>query len=106
MKKSLSPLILTLLLIATAFICMKTNPTYEQYTTWVKEDYIPSTTEENKITEVFAQIVGPTLISQSTITKNYVFFTLYEVHLEQDNTLKVLGVLNNFFVLEDGSTMQ
>ena len=38
MKKSLSPLILTLLLIATAFICMKTNPTYEQYTTWVKED--------------------------------------------------------------------
>ena len=103
MKKSFSPLILTLLVIALAFICMETNPTHEQYTTWIKEDYIPKTTDSNQITEALAQIVVPSLMSESTITKNYVFFSIYEVHLEHGNTLKILGMLNNFFVLEDSS---
>ncbi len=36
MKKSFTPIILTLLLIAFAFICMETNPTEKEYTTWIK----------------------------------------------------------------------
>lgn len=103
MKKHVRPLILTILLIALAFIAMETNPTTEQYTTWLKNDYIPSVTGNEAITEVFAQIVGPTVLKESTITKDYVFFSIYEIHLGQDTT-KLIGAFNNFFILQKSTS--
>ncbi|MBE6022049.1 MAG: DUF4359 domain-containing protein [Cellulosilyticum sp.] len=100
MKKSFTSLILTLLIIAFAFICLETNPTREDYTIWLKKEYIPSITHTSGITEVFAQVIGPTFINESTTTKNYLFFSLYDIHLEQDESTKVLGILDHFFVLE------
>lgn len=101
MKKSFTPLILTLLIIAIAFICMETNPTEAEYTTWLKEEYIPSTSSSNTtITEVFAKLVGPTLVKEFTISENYIFFSLYEIHLDE-TPIKVLGLLDHFFVLEN-----
>ncbi|MBP3887453.1 MAG: DUF4359 domain-containing protein [Cellulosilyticum sp.] len=99
MKKSLTPLILTLLIIALAFICMETNPTDTAYTTWLKEEYIPNTSTSNEIiTEVFAQLLGPSLVKESTTRNNYIFFSIYEIHLN-DAPVKVLGLLDHFFVL-------
>ena len=99
MKKSFAPLIITLLIIAFAFICLETNPTFEEYSTWISQEYIPNMTSSSGITEVFAQLVGPKIITKSTISKNYLFFSLYEIHFEQGETVKILGLLDHFFVL-------
>ena len=99
MKKSFTPLILILLVIAFAFICLETNPTSDEYSTWVSKEYIPNMTNSSGITEVFAQLVGPKIITESTISKNYLFFSLYEIHFGQGDTVKVLGLLDHFFIL-------
>lgn len=101
MKKSSALLILTLLMIAFAFICTETNPTEAQYTTWLKEEYLPSTTASNTaLTEVFAQLIGPSLVKESTTTENYIFFSIYEIHIDK-TPVRVLGLLDHFFILPD-----
>lgn len=99
MSKSIKVLILTAFIISFAFICLFTNPTQDEYVSWAKETYSASfNQEEVTLTEIFSHLINANLISQSTSTKNFVFFTVFETRLDHKD-LKVLGILNNFIPL-------
>lgn len=97
--RSIKPLILTLLLIASAFFCLFTNPTEEDYLNWVQTQYTSQQAASQKgLAEVFLQVVGPTLIKKSTTSTNYLIFTLYETKFE-GNCMQTIGILDHFFPL-------
>lgn len=101
---SIKPLILTLLLIASAFFCLFTNPTEEKYLNWVQTQYTSQQATSRKgLAEVFLQVVGPTLIKKSTTSTNYLIFTLYETKFE-GNCMQTIGILDHFFPLPVVST--
>lgn len=103
MFKSAKLIVTTLLLISFAFICMYTNPTQDDYITWTKKTYFThSTSSYFNLTEVFSQIVGPSLIKECTTSQNYVFFTLYKTQFASDE-IQVIGLLNNFFPISTDS---
>lgn len=104
MIRSLKPLIATLLLIAGAFFCLFTNPTEETYVHWAHTYYQKQQpTLKKGVTEVFLQVVGPTLIENATTSTNYLLFTLFETKYHNE-CLQTIGILNHFIPLPIVST--
>lgn len=101
MPKSTKFIIITTLLVLCAFICISTNPTNVQYTNWVKEEYLTSTTSDSiGLAEVFVHLAGSSLIKESTSSKNYVLFTIYDTKFYNTH-FKVVGILNHFIPLSE-----
>ena len=99
MKYSFKPLILTLLLIATAFFCLLTNPSQDDYVTWAQSNYCNHlSTSNKKFTATLFQLIGPSLIEKNTKTTDYLLFTLFETKLDT-NCIQTIGVCNHFFSL-------
>lgn len=105
MIRSLKPLIATLLLIAAAFFCLLTNPTKDAYISWAHTYYQTKQTMPKKgLTEVFLQVVGPTLIENATTSTNYILFTLFETKYNNE-CLQTIGILDHFIPLPIVSTI-
>ena len=101
MSKSTKFIILITLFISSAFICISTNPSKTQYTNWVKEEYLTSTSMNSMgLAEVFAHFISPNLIKEYTSSKNYVLFTIYDTKFN-DKSFKILGILNHFIPISD-----
>lgn len=101
MAKSTKFMIIITLFILCAFICISTNPSKTQYTTWVKEEYLTSTTMNSiGLAEVFVHLAGSSLIKESTSSKNYALFTIYDTQF-YDTHFKVVGILNHFIPLSE-----
>lgn len=45
------------------------------------------------------ELLGDDIISSATKSRNYVIFSIYEVSLSETDTIRVLGLFNNFILL-------
>jgi hypothetical protein len=86
--------ILTLIFALAA--ALLTNPKKDSYVSWIQE----KATEESTNTfekGLLSLVTGP-FIQNSTQSKNYVVFSIYETTF-RDEKMKVLGIFNNFIPL-------
>lgn len=91
MKKAIIIILATLLLATT-------NPTKQEYETWLKEQVMNEST--GIIGKGLAYLYNNSgAIESSTLTKNYVVFSTYTTKTG-DTELKVIGILKNFIVLK------
>lgn len=95
MKILQSDLIIFVLILGTA-----TNPSYAEYKEWFKANLYKeanaSTELEKSVTGFIADIVS----DAGVVREDYKFYSLYKIETEDFN-YKVLGILNNFYILED-----
>ncbi|MEH6939555.1 hypothetical protein V7056_17160 [Bacillus sp. JJ664] len=89
MKKYIFIIILAIVL----FISAKTNPTKHQFVVWAKDKLVEES--NNKYLKFGIELVGDHLISSVTTKHDYVFFSLYEVKV-LDQEIKVIGVFDRF----------
>lgn len=89
MKKYIFIIIIAIVLIVSA----QTNPSKNQFVVWAKEKLMKES--KNQYLDFGIELLGDKLISSVTTTNNYVFFSLYEVKV-LDQEIKVIGVFNQF----------
>ena len=97
-------LALTLALVAFLGLMAYTNPTMNAYDTYLRRNYMEKIQKENP--DTFDRLFGSLmsnfasgLIVSQTIRKDFVFFSTYEARFDGEQ-LKIIGLLNNFIVLE------
>jgi Domain of unknown function (DUF4359) len=89
MKKFIFLFIITSILIISA----QTNPSKPKFVGWAKEELIKES--KNKYVDFGIGLVGDKVIDSVTTTKDYVFFSVYQVKF-LNKQIKVLGVFNQF----------
>ena len=82
------------LLLGIAVIATLTNPSKEDYVNYAVETMRTSSSGWLEVGAI--QIFGDTLIESTTISKDYLLFSVYETSMGKES-FKVIGVLNNFF---------
>lgn len=94
MKNKLIIGIILILLVAAV-----TNPSKEKYVTYVKETSIQ---QGKNIVEkgLYSLIVSP-VMDLSTISHNYIIFSIFETDMGEGNKYKVLGVFNKFIFIDN-----
>ncbi|MCM0648605.1 DUF4359 domain-containing protein [Clostridium swellfunianum] len=85
--------ILILTLIFALFAALLTNPKKDNYVSWMKEK--ASAESSNSIEKGLVALLGGPLIKESTQSKNYVLFSVYETSFGEEK-IKILGIYNNF----------
>lgn len=98
--------IIALLLALVVMYGSSTNPGYEDYKTWVKEevkkDYAVKAgkTETSKLEDSLSGFVVDIALDSKVIIEDRNVYSLYTLKDEnEDEDFKVLGVFNNFYVL-------
>lgn len=89
MKKYIVIIILAIAL----FVSAMTNPSKAQFVVWAKDQLVEQS--NNKYLKFGIELVGDQLISSVTTKHDYVFFSLYEVNV-LDQEIKVIGLFNQF----------
>lgn len=90
----------TVILLIVSLIGFSTNPSYEDYKEWYKTE---SYEEVEASTQIEKSVVGfvSGLVADSTVVReDYKVLSLYTVE-NDDYTYKVLGIFNNFYVIEN-----
>lgn len=91
-------LILTLIIIAILGFMIATNPTLDDYSDYIKQEYVNENEEQGEFTKglkgIFGGIAGD-VIASATTRKNYVFFSLYNTDLSSDK-YSCVGIFGNF----------
>jgi hypothetical protein len=91
MKKGIAIIMFILLLAAVA------NPSKADYINWVAEKMQAEAQVQNDDFVKFGMMfLGPTLISESTQTKNMVFFTIFTSKISAQNKIIVVGAFKTF----------
>ncbi len=90
----------TVILLIVSLIGFSTNPSYEDYKEWNKtQNY-----EEIEVsTQIEKSVVGfvSDLVADSTVVReDYKVLSLYTIE-NNDSSYKVLGIFNNFFVIDN-----
>jgi hypothetical protein len=92
----------TILVVALLGLFAYTNPTLDGYENFVRQDIIQESQKQDDLTRALGFFLGGIagrVIRNQTIRKDYVFLSIYNTNLG-NGRLRVLGVLNNYFVLE------
>lgn len=71
-----------------------TNPSKEEYITWSKEQL--STQADGGLEKGLLSLISGPLLRSSTVSKNLIFFSVYDTSIKSDENIKVLGVFKNF----------
>lgn len=104
MKKYI--IIIAIIMLFLTTLGFATNPSYEDYKAWYKEQAQAGfknyksgeeTTEfEKSLMNFFAGVIADT----SVVREDYKLYSLYKTNSDEHN-YKVLGLFNNFFVIKD-----
>lgn len=95
-------LIVTIISIAALGLLALTNPKMPDYEQFVRNQVAQKTEKADDLTKILGMLFGGVasgLITNSTTRADYVFFSLYDTRLDNDK-FKVIGVLNNFVILQ------
>lgn len=72
------------------------NPSKNDYIQWVKENEITKT--DSILSKAAIPLLGPTVIEESTTTKNFIFFTIFTTKIDR-NTIYTIGIVKNFIII-------
>jgi hypothetical protein len=89
-----------LLLTVIAVGMLATNPTSEEYISWLKEQVQNSrgAMSDPLAKGLFALLGGP-IIAASTSRANYLLFSVFNTQLDANHRIEVVGVVKNFVPL-------
>lgn len=96
----------TLAIIAALGLLAFTNPKMEQYEEYLHQRVVQRTEKQDDVSKavgaIFGRVAG-SLLASATVRKDYVFLSVYDTRFGGER-LKVVGVLNNFILLEDAKS--
>lgn len=89
--------IIKLLFFAIIFlIAFSTNPTKEEYISWLSDKYLSQSNQTNQLVNFGMEVLGKPILRASTAEKNYAIFSIYDTELPNGKGGKVLGVFHFF----------
>lgn len=88
---------LTFFLIIAAAICLATNPSQDEYISWLKQQV--STSAGDQFGSALVALFGGPVFNWTTTRKDFLVFSEFETNLGDGPTLKFLGVAHHFFPL-------
>lgn len=94
-----------ILVVALLVVMAITNPSKQEYISWVKEQAIVQSSSDN-LEKDFITLLGSPLIDSATTTKRYIFFSIYETNWDANINFEVVGVFNLFLPLELKSNVE
>lgn len=99
MKKAV--IIISILVIAILTIGFTTNPSYEDYKAWFKSEVVNEMEEDStQFEKSFYGFFADLISDAAVVREDHKLYSLYTIDTEEVQ-LKVLGMFNNFYVLED-----
>lgn len=97
-------MIVIVVVLVVGLIGFSTNPSFDDYKEWYKSK---TTQDVQASTEIGKSVVGAVsgiMADASIVREDYKIYSVYTSEV-LDN-YKVLGIFNNFFVLDDGKTKE
>ena len=97
-------LIYAIVVVAVLALLVVTNPTSEDYESYLKAEFIKESNAESEVSQALASTFGAVasnLLSSVTVRNDYILFSTYSAG-SGDTERLTLGLLGNFFVLKDG----
>ena len=94
-------LIVTILGVATLGLMAFTNPKMADYEQFIRKEIINDTKKSDDLSQALGLLFGgiaSSLATSATVRSDYVFLSIYDTTFGEDH-VRVLGALNNFFVL-------
>lgn len=94
-----------MLLIAALGLLAYTNPTLDIYQQYLQQSILKQAKRKaNPVERALGTVLGGVasgVIASQTVRTDYVFWSTYETRLTDRERLRAIGVLNNFYVLEN-----
>ncbi|MGQ0591270.1 MAG: DUF4359 domain-containing protein [Gammaproteobacteria bacterium] len=82
-----------------------TNPTLDSYQQYLRQSILKgSKQQENPVEQALGAVlsgVASGVIASQTVRTDYVFWSTYETPLTDSERLRAVGVLKNFFMIEN-----
>lgn len=97
-------MIVIVVVLVVGLIGFSTNPSFDDYKEWYKSK---TTQDVQASTEIGKSVVGAVsgiMADASIVREDYKIYSVYTSEIIDD--YKVLGIFNNFFVLDDGKTKE
>lgn len=93
-------MIVVVIVLVIGLIGFSTNPSYDDYKEWYKSKTAQDVEASTEIGKSVVGVVSGLVADASIVREDY---KIYSVYTSQAlNNYKVLGIFNNFFVLDDG----
>lgn len=101
---------LVLVLIALLGLCAYTNPTLEEYESFVHQEILQAVNKESRdeVDQVLGGFLGglaSKVFANQTVRKDYVFLSTYNTSFGKEHLISV-GVLKNFMILENPESLK
>lgn len=93
-------MIVVVILLVVGLVGFSTNPSYEDYKEWYKSKTSQDVEASTEIGKSVVGVVSGFVADASIVREDYKVYSVYTS--EAVNNYKVLGIFNNFFVLNDG----
>jgi Domain of unknown function (DUF4359) len=97
--------VMSLLVIAGGALLAYTNPTLDSYQRYLQESILKHAKQKaNPVEQVLGTVLGGVasgVIASQTVRTDYVLWSTYETRLTDRERLRAIGVLKNFYVLEN-----
>jgi len=91
---------LVIIILIVSLIGFATNPSYEDYKEWYKSKNYEDVDASTKLGQTVVGLVSDFIADSTVIREDYKVCSLYKMSGDV-STYKVVGVFNNFFVIED-----
>jgi hypothetical protein len=93
-------MITLVILLVVGLIGFATNPSFDDYKEWYKSETAQDVEASSEIGKSLVGVVSGLVADASVERKDFKIFSLYTSEALDD--YRVLGIFNNFFVLNDG----
>ena len=96
-------IVTAIVLIGIVLLFVITNPSTDDYEDYMRQEMIKESQGEDELSSALGSLFGGvagSLLANASTRKNYLVYSVYATDLGNSD-LVVLGVLGNFFVLED-----
>ena len=98
-------IVAALFVIAGGALLAYTNPTLDSYQQYLRISILKETKElDTPLEQVLGNVLGGVasgVIASQTVRTDYVFWSTYETRLTDRERLRAIGMLKNFYVLEN-----
>jgi hypothetical protein len=98
----MKPLPLTIVVVAALGLLVYTNPKMADFELYVHARIVEKSEKKDDVSKAVGKLLGgfaSSLIVNTATRSDYVFFSIFNATLEGDE-VKVLGMLNNFIVVQ------
>ena len=98
-------IVISLLVITFGGLLAYTNPTVDSYQQYLHQSILKQAKQKaNPVEQALGTVLGGVasgVIASQTVRTDYVFWSTYETRLTDRERLRAIGVLKNFYVLEN-----